>query len=107
MGSFQQRRYRETIRLLARACQLDPDLEHSDLNNASLGRSYLALGQHNEALASLSRAYEPYCQRKLRNDIEKREFLAFLAAFHEILQNREQEDRAQEVAQRIEELKRK
>ncbi len=103
---FHQRRYQEAVRLLEKVCQLDPHHERNDLYHAYLGRSYLALGQHADALKHLSHAYDSFCKRShlLREDGEKREFAEFLTAFSSVLGQVGQRDRAQEVKHKVEEF---
>jgi tetratricopeptide (TPR) repeat protein len=101
---FHQRRYQEAVRLLEKVCQLDPYHERNDLYHAYLGRSYLALDQHDDALKHLSRSYDPFCERShlLREDGEKREFVEFLIAFSNALGKVGQRERAQEVKHKAE-----
>lgn len=106
LARFHQRRYQEAVRLLEKVCQLDPNHERNDLYHAYLGRSYLALGQHDDALKYLSHAYNPFCKRShlLREGGEKREFVEFLTAFSTVLGKVGQRDRAQEVKHQAEEF---
>ena len=106
LARFHQRRYQDAVRLLEKVCQLDPNHERNELYYAYLGRSHLALGHHDDALKYLSHAYDPFCQRShlLKEDMEKREFVAFLTAFSTVLEKVGQGERAQEVKHKAEEF---
>ena len=105
IGRFHRRRYEDVVRLLEKACQLDPSYDESELYHSYLGRSYLALGRYKDALRLLSRSYELFSKRRasLQGDFEHREFVNTLAAFGDVLQKVDQLDRAREVAREAQE----
>ena len=105
LNRFYRRKYEDAARLLEKSLKLDPFDERNELTLVYLGRSYLALGRLKEAMELLSRAYQPYFQRKatLESDFEQKEFLEFLNAYHEVLHKMGELDRAREVAHEAEE----
>ena len=105
IGRFHRKRYENVVRLLEKACKLDPSYDESELYHSYLGRSYLAVGRYMVALRILSRAYELFSKRKafLQGDFEHREFVNTLVAFGDVLQKVDQLDRAREIASEAQE----
>jgi tetratricopeptide (TPR) repeat protein len=101
---FHQGRCDEAVRLLRQAFVLDPTTyEVSSLHYALLGRSYLALGQLEDALTMLSHAYELFHQEDQSRwrEFEREQFMATLKAFANTLHRCGQFARAQEVVQEV------
>ncbi len=101
---FHQGRSDEAVRLFTQAFALDPKTyEVSSLHHALLGRSYLALGQLENALAMLSRAYELFhAEEQSRwREFEREQFVATLKAFANALHRCGQLERAKEVAREV------
>lgn len=105
VGRFGKRKYADAARLLEKAYKLDPGYDESEIYHSYLGRSYLALGQYNEALDQLSRACQMFRgrARSLQKGFEQQQFLATLNALSDVLQKVGQLDRAREIAREAEE----
>jgi len=99
MARFHQGRYREAARLLEKVCKLEVNDEGRALEYSYLGRCYLALGQHQDALDRFSRAYEPMRIRSqtLEDEFARQEYVDFLHAFSNALRTSGQPDRAQQI----------
>ncbi len=97
---FYQKRYDEAARHLEKVYKLDPTFEESNLFHSCLGRTYLALGRHMDALNHLSRAYELFHKRIdfLKEDTEQQEFLDTLNAFTHVLRITDHAEHAQAIA---------
>ena len=101
---FHQGRCDEAARLFTEAFNLDPKTyEVSSLHYSVLGRSYLALGQADNALAMLSRAHDLFHadDRSRWRDFEWQEFVLTLKAFANALHRCGQFERAKQVAQEV------
>lgn len=104
---FRQKRYEDAVRLFGIVCKLEPDDERKELTYFYLGHSYLALGQHDEALRMMSRAYELFRGHYLiiTDENDQREFTKFVDEYVKILNKFGQNERAKEIQREVEEWK--
>lgn len=104
-GHFFRGRYSKAALLFEKICRLTPDEERMELCYSYLGQCYLALGQREKALESLSRAYEPYRIRSQNSEdeFEQREYIKFLRALSDVLSATDLPIRAQEIEREAEE----
>lgn len=104
---FRQKRYEDAVRLFGIVCKLEPEDERKELTYSYIGRSYLALGQYDEALRMMSIAYELFRGRyritKDKND--QREFTKYVEEYVKILNKVGQNEKAKEIQREVEEWK--
>lgn len=100
ISRFHRRDYKTATRLFERVLKLDSAPDRAELYYAYLGRSYLELGRHEDALAWLLRAYEPFCSRSsnLKGAYERGMFVEFLKALRAAYRETGQPGLADDVA---------
>ena len=104
-GKFYRQDYAAAARSLRSALTLDPNMNHVWQTLSLLGRCHLALGESEESLRVLQKAYDalPDDRSTIRRGFLEQEMLRTLKAFSDALLAVGQPDRAKEILHEVKE----
>jgi tetratricopeptide (TPR) repeat protein len=98
-------RYKDAAPLFEKVCELDPTNKRIEYVYSCLGRCYLAMEKHDEALIALEKGYDLYHKRNqpIKDSFERKDFKELLKAYRSILQHFQKNDFASDIDRELNE----
>ena len=103
---FNQKKYKDVVYLLEKACKLDPNADRIEISYRYLGHSYIQLGQIDNAYKIMSKAYDLFLKNRskiIEDKSYQQSFVQLASDFIYVLNKIGQNARANEIARDLKE----